>query len=295
MLLALLCAGCAPHQEPEPATDPPPPAAQTTSDTLLVLGSWSAPVSGWGQEIAVYEDGLVMVQWSEYEETPEPFGRYVQHVAVRRVPPAELDGLRTLVHGDAFGAARSAYHQDGVHDGGSLVVGGQKVTDRRITIVNRPADLPEELRATQVALDALAETTKTQGQPAFAHGPDRVVALWRFTRGDDSKQLTVFASGVLELRTLYTSSMTAHAADDYPTPHAVTGMANSSDLEALVAALDEFDGFGDRRMEVTPDRRTTDTLYFGNEGLEQQLPTNPPPGLVKVLSVLEALESALDG
>ena len=122
-----------------------------------------------------------------------------------------------------------------------------------------------------------------------------MVALWRFTRGDDSKQLTVFASGVLELRTLYTSSMTAHAADDYPTPHAVTGMANSSDLEALVAALDEFDGFGDRRMEVTPDRRTTDTLYFGNEGLEQQLPTNPPPGLVKVLSVLEALESALDG
>jgi len=290
MLLALFSTACAPHHEPEPASQPAsPPAATATSDALVVLGSWSAMISG--QEIAVYDNGLVMVQWSDHEPAPEPFGRFVHHVAVHRVAPEQVNEVRKLVSSEAFGRARSAYHEEGVMDGGALVVGGHRVSDRRITIVNRPADLPPELRAIEVVLDELAEATKTQGQPAFAPGPDRVVALWRFARGEDSKQLTVFASGVLELRTLHTSSMTAHASDDYPTPHAVTGMANPSDLEALVAALDEF---GDERMEVTPDRRTSDTLYFGNEGLEQELPTNPPPGLVKVLSVLEGLETALD-
>lgn len=288
-VLALIATACAPTKPAGEETPPDPPARRAEpGKPLLAIAEWSAPVAGWSQRLAVYEDGLLEMR--SFEEAPQadnPLGQELQ-VRVLRVPPAELAPLRGALADSGFEKAEPYYREEGVHDGGSLTIADMATHRRRVIVINSPSGVPGPVTKAQSALDGLAKTVKDKGTDGFAPGPDRIEFIAMVGRHNENLELTVFAGGLLELRTTYTADEKAHAASDYPTPHAVTGQARPGDLDALRSTL--------TALPATPPtikqaNRSGDMLFVGSTAREFQVPSKPPP---EVSAVIAALNDVID-
>lgn len=292
-LVATACAPTGPKDEKATAGTPPSPAPPrlASGNPLLAIGNWSAPVSGWSQWLAVYEDGLLELRW--FEDVEQPGNPFAQELRVRvlRVPPADLETLRTsLAHGE-FKSSEPHYDEPGIHDGGSLTIADMATHHRRIIVVNDPANVPKPVALAQVSLNLLVKAVENRGKDGFAPGPDHIELFYMFTRGDENRALTVYEHGRIEVRTMYTSNTEAHEAVDYPTPHAVTGQAEPSDLELLRATLSELPS---KPPKIEHAAATPDLLFVGFATREFQIALQPSPKMMAALSALDVLIAALD-
>lgn len=297
-VLAFAAVACAPtggtHEKPAPS---PGTSASTArlppGNPLLAIGNWSAPVAGWDQWLAVYEDGLLELR--SFEDAARADNPFAQELRIRvlRLPPADLEPLRASLADAGFESAEPYYHEPGVHDGGALTIADMSTHHRRVIVVNDPPGLPKAVASAQGALDALAKTALAKGSDGFAPGPDRIELFYLFSRDEESLALTVYEHGRIELRTTYTSNDKAHDADDYPTPYAVTGQANRDDLNALRAALSALPT---EPPEVEPKEATSDLLIVGSATREFRVAKHPNDKMTSALAaladVIEAFESS---
>ncbi len=291
LLLALVATACAPTKSAEEALSDPPPRRAEPGRPLLAIATWSAPVAGWTQWLAVYDDGLLELR--SFEEAPEPSTLFARELRVRvlRVAPAELAPLKAALSDTDVEHAGSYYREDGVLDGGALTIADMATHHRRVTVVNRPSGLPSPVSTAEGVLVRLAEMAKDRGADGFAPGPDRIELIAMIERGEESIELTIFENGLLERRTTYTSSERAHAAADYPTPDAVTGQAHAGDLDALRASLSTLPA---APPNVAGAARTGDRLFVGSASREFHVPLEPSRQMLAVSSSLESLLNSLE-
>lgn len=279
---------------PKPTLTPAPPKPTLApGNPLLAIGNWSAPVAGWDQWLAVYDDGLVELR--SFENSPQPANPFAQELRIRvlRVPPAELETLRASLSNPRFKSAKPDYHERGVLDGGALTIADMSTHHRRVIVVNTPPRLPKAVASAKDALNDLVKEARDNGKDGFAPGPDRIELFYMFTQGEETRALTVYEHGRLELRTTYTSNAEAHEAADYPTPYAITGQAEPADLEALRSALSELPT---KPPPVAFMDATPDLLIVGSATREFRVAKNPSEKMSSALTaladVIDALESS---
>lgn len=285
LLAASACARIGPKDEETR------PRRLASGKPLLALAHWRAPVSGWNQWLAVYEDALLELRW--FEDVPRkdnPFAREFR-IRVFRVSPAELEPLSASLADGEFKTSESYYDEPGVHDGGTLTIADMATHRRRVTVVNSPPDLPKPVAKAQSVLDLLAKNAKHNGKDGFERGPDRVELVYMFMRGEENRHLTIFENGLVEQRTTYTRNDKTHEAADHPTPYALTWQADPGDLDALRASASALPR---EPPTVEHSRRTPDVLFAGSAKREFRVPLDPSPELIAVQSALEAILDSLE-
>ncbi len=247
---------------------------------------------GGSEWLAVYEDGLLEMRWSELVDDPKRGFAREHHQLTMRVPATRLDALRTALASTEFAAAEPHYNEEGVLDGGALTIADMATHHRRVIVVNEPADLPAPVARAEAMLWELHELVRKKGERAFAvDAADRLLVVYSHPHGEDSRQLTVFANGSLELRTTYTSSDKAHAERDYPTPRSVTSLATEEEFAALTDAIAGMPSPQHRPGEAN--RRYGDvTLRIGVGEFPVPL-DNPPAELARLLAAADSIASRL--
>lgn len=202
-------------------------------DVLLIAES-SSPVSGSGHTLTIFGDG-----WSTLHTSGGMFmseADYEAHDYTLRLDREALDRVRALLADDGFGSAESDYHERGVHDGGATIFAGGSPA-RRITVVNRPENLPRALDELKREAIAISKRLEKEGREPYADRdlPARARILLQYDwwgREGGADRLTVFDDGLLEYRR--TSSATMPNPDaDYPTPVAITRRVEPGALARL--------------------------------------------------------------
>ncbi len=215
-VVAVCLAACTPATRTEPASgEPPAPApvdpgrpqlpAEAPDDgsdgrhavgtPLLLVAQYSAPVSGGGAMLMVYDDGRAFMRGGD--GMGEPSRSWVS-----RVTPGELATLQRALASAAYRKAEPHYHEDGVMDGGSVLL-ADPISTRKIVVVNDP-HLPAELDEVHRFANALHRTLRESGQDPFdPRTPTelRMLAFHRQWWTDDyeSFDFVVYADGKLEL------------------------------------------------------------------------------------------------
>jgi hypothetical protein len=274
------------------ATSVKAPATQPAPAPVLIA-SLSAPVSGAGATATVYDDGAVLVSWSEGIGKGPPILRRFE------LRSEEVDELRRHTADPKFLKAQADYRQEGVLDGSSTtyVAGG-----RRIVVVNRPLALPAPLEALSTwTHDLFRRVDGGEGSDAFTGDDPIVVVHKRHFRGVRfADALTVYADGRLDYR-ITSGDMPSDPDADYPYPKATIRSVAPAELRALGEAV------GAPALRALPQVTGETEGERGTEHIVMRGPSAggaawavvlagaaPPPGLEPVLAETARLRAAFD-
>jgi hypothetical protein len=210
--VAVCLAACTPATRTEPATseqqpaagvveiEVPPPVLEDEAEPavatpLLLVAEFSAPVSGGGATISVYDDGRAFMRGGDGFGSPS-------RSWAGRVTAGELATLQRALASAAYGKSDSHYHEDGVMDGGAVVL-ADPISERKIVVVNDPP-LPTELgEVHRFARELYRKLRDTGKDPFDPHTPGelRMFAFHRqwWTENWQSFDFVVYADGKLEL------------------------------------------------------------------------------------------------
>ena len=286
-------AACTAHRTPA-QREAAPAAAQAGREPLLITDGGS-PLGGASTIITVYADGLVVrARWLGMGEQT-PVGRALM---TARADEATLARVRGLIARQDVLAARAAYSEPGVMDGGgTMFVAGPQ--PRRIMVINDPPDVPRGLIDLAAEARRLDEWIERDGVDAFTGQPALVLrhARW-FTEGFHSDELMVFADGTLDFRVLSGDAVDPDPETDFPYPIVRTGRVDPAELGPLIAAVTAL-----RAAEPTAPPRhagaVTGTRHILDlEGLPPRLSWVPgapiPPALERVLIETRLLRTQFD-
>lgn len=190
---------------------------------------------GSSRTLTIYDDG-----WATLHRSAGPFINEDDYDAsdhVLQLDRAHVDRVRARVGDPGFLGAESDYVQPYVHDGGATIFAAG-APPRRITVVNRPSNLPGALADLQREAEAISRQVQAQGPDPFDDPtlPARARILLRYdwwgAGFGGADRLTVFDDGLLEYRRT-SSALAPDPDEDSPTPAAILRRVDPGELGVL--------------------------------------------------------------